>query len=607
MNAYIQYAYPIDYENPAEVSKKELLQNSKSSLSALKICINKNILQYIEKPINYVDNTVFINKRANELNENQKKALNEIQQQFVTQSTVLLHGVTSSGKTEIYINLIHEQLQQSKQVLYLLPEIALTTQIVNRLKNVFDNKVVVYNSHFNNRERLEIYNNLLNTDDNTEPIIVLGVRSSIFLPYTKLGLIIVDEEHENTYKQYDPAPRYNARDAAIILAQIHNAKTLLGTATPAIETYYNALTGKYGFVELNKRYNNMSLPVINIVDIKRARLRKQVSSHFSNVLLDKIHETITNGEQVILFQNRRGFAPFLMCPACAYIPRCKHCDVSLTYHKHDKQLICHYCGYKIGMQNICPQCGDTNMQTCGFGTEKVEEELRLIFPDALIERLDLDTTRRKKAYEHILKDFEDGKIDILVGTQMLTKGFDFDNVTLAGVLNADNMLNFPDFRAYERSYQLMSQVGGRAGRKNKQGLVLIQTVDADNPIIRCVQEHDYLSMYNLQIAERKEFIYPPFCRLLVISLKHTDKNIITEAAVELKHRLKAIFGKSLAGPETPLVERVKNKYLLNFRLKLAKNKSAQNTKILLHECINNLMSLKKEYRSLKITVDVDPM
>ncbi|MDR1056058.1 MAG: primosomal protein N' [Prevotellaceae bacterium] len=606
VEGYIHAASPLSYKVPVEMSRKELLKLSRSSSAALKACVDKNILEYLEKQIGRIDNSAVSVNEISNLSSIQQQAFDKIKHQFTLHNTVLLHGVTSSGKTEIYIKLISEQLQQGKHVLYLLPEIALTTQIIHRLKNVFGNRIGVYHSHFNNHERIEVYNNLLEAN-NDSGFVILGVRSSIFLPYTKLGLIIVDEEHENTYKQYDPAPRYHARDSVIVLSQLHGAKVLLGTATPAIETYYNAVNGKYGLVKLSERFGNMELPVVETVDMVRARKRKQVHTHFSGMLLDGIQDALEQGEQVILFQNRRGFSPFVMCQTCGYTPRCEYCDVSLTYHKYNSQLVCHYCGYAISMQHHCPQCQSADIQACGFGTEKIEEELKLLIPEARIERLDLDNTRQKNAYERILHDFEEQEINILVGTQMVTKGLDFDNVSLVGVLNADNMLNFPDFRAHERSYQLMAQVGGRAGRKNKKGRVLIQTSDTGNPVIRYIQQHDYLSMYNSQIEERKVFNYPPFCRLLVLTLKHTNKNVVDEAAITLSHTLKAIFGNRLAGPETPLINRIQNKYLLNFRLKLGRDKAAQQAKVLLRECFDQLIQSKKEYRTLKISVDVDPM
>ena len=606
LEEYIHIASPISYKAPLEISKKELLRISNSSAAALKACIDKNIFEVFEKQISRIDNGVIASKEISLLSDVQQKAYNEIRDGFNEYDTMLLYGVTSSGKTEIYIKLIDQYLQQGKQILYLLPEIALTTQIIHRLTSVFGSKVGIYHSQFNHRERVELYEKLLKSPPGNG-FVILGVRSSIFLPYSNLGLIIVDEEHENTYKQYDPAPRYHARDATIVLAQLHNAKTLLGTATPAIETYYNAVNKKYGLVLLTERYRNIELPTIEIIDMARARKRKQVHIHFSTVLLDNIQEALEQGEQVILFQNRRGFSPFIMCQTCGYTPRCEYCDVSLTYHKYNNQLVCHYCGYTISMKHYCPQCNSGDMQTMGFGTEKIEEDLRLLIPEARIERLDLDSTRKRNAYERILHDFEEQEINILVGTQMLTKGLDFDNVSLVGILNADNMLNFPDFRAYERSFQLMAQVGGRAGRKNKRGKVLIQTSDVNNPIIRYVQHYNYLEMYQSQLEERKAFNYPPFCRLLVITLKHSNKTVVAEAANALAHTLKAIFGNRLAGPETPLINRVQNKYLQNFRLKLKRDKTSQNAKPLLTECFNQLIHVKKEYYNLQIIVDVDPM
>ncbi len=513
-----------------------------------------------------------------------------------------MHGVTSSGKTEIYIKLIEETLQQGKQVLYLLPEIALTTQIINRLIKNFGDDVGVYHSRFSSNERVEIWNNVKNGGIK----VLLGARSSLFLPFSNLGLIIVDEEHENSFKQFDPSPRYHARDATLMLAKIHNAKTLLGSATPSIETYFNAKNEKYGLVEMGERFGGIQLPEIIIADIKEANRKKIMKSHFSPLLMGEMQKTLDNKEQIILFQNRRGFAPFLQCDTCNAVPQCKRCDVKLTYHKRFNELRCHYCGYKIPHPKACMACGDVNLKLKGFGTEKVEEELSIFFPNARIARLDWDTTRSKNSYRQIISDFEENNIDILVGTQMVTKGLDFDNVALVGILNADNMLFFPDFRAHERSFHLMAQVAGRAGRKNKRGKVIIQTYSPAHHIIQNVLDNDYSALYNAQIIERKNFNYPPFCRLIEISLKHKEAEKINDAADFLTNNLRKKFGNRILGPEFPLVARVKNLYIKNIILKIEKEASVQKAKNILREELNNFKG-GENFKSVRISIDVDPM
>ena len=488
-------------------------------------------------------------------------------------------------------------------MLYLLPEIALTAQIINRLKAVFGNKVGIYHSKFSDAERVEVWNNIGKPNGYS---VVLAVRSGIFLPFANLGLVIVDEEHENTYKQFDPAPRYQARNAAIVLASIHGAKTLLGTATPAIESYYNARAGKYGLVELTQRYADMELPEVHILDTTLARKQKKMQSHFHPDLLTAINETLKAGKQAILFQNRRGFAPYVQCRVCEYIPRCEYCDVSLTYHKFPNRLVCHYCGYSAENMRQCPACGGLDISDVGFGTEKIEDELQIFFPHAQIARLDLDSSRTRSSYEKIIAAFEVGKTDILVGTQMITKGLDFGNVQLAVVMNADNMLIFPDFRAYERCYQLVTQVSGRAGRAGKRGQVLIQASKPQHSILQYVIANDYAGMYTSQLAEREKFRYPPFYRLIRLTLKHKSKDVVQLAAKELVEYLIQIFGQRVLGPETPLISRVQNYYLENIWLKIEKQASAQKAKTLLAEAINNLRILPA-YKSLSVVADVDPM
>jgi len=485
-----------------------------------------------------------------------------------------------------------------------VPEIALTTQLTTRLKRVFGRKLGVYHSKFSDAERVEIWNNVLN--DKTYDVII-GVRSSIFLPFRQLGLVIVDEEHESSYKQYDPAPRYHARNAAIVLASMHGAKTLLGTATPAVETYHNALTGKFGLVELNERHQEMAMPEILVVDSKEAYRKKQMESHFTPLLLEKIAKALQNKEQVILFQNRRGYAPYIECKVCAYVPHCKNCDVSLTVHKVFNTLTCHYCGYTEPIPNICPACGTPGtLATKGFGTEKIEDEIKLIFPDARVSRMDLDTTRSKKSYEKIIADFEQQKVDILIGTQMVSKGLDFERVSLVGILNADNMLNFPDFRAHERAYQLMAQVSGRAGRKNKRGTVVLQTSSPEHAVIGQVIRNDYKAMFTTQCEERKLFKYPPYFRMIQIVLRHRDPKVLNQAANKMATDLRAVFGARILGPNVPSVSRIQNMYIKHILLKFEVEASADRAKELLRQIADQVIA-QPQFKALWVNLDVDPM
>lgn len=593
----------------AKLPKKLLVDKAQVSSSVLTAMIQKEIFIEDYQPVSRLSESDDELKAEYDLSPNQQIALDLVKESFTSKGVVLLHGVTSSGKTELYIRLIADEIAKGKQVLYLLPEIALTSQIINRLRRIFGNRVGVYHSKFSDSQRVEVYKGVL-TDDKQPGLpnydIILGVRSSLFLPFKRLGLIIVDEEHENTYKQYNPAPRYNARDSAIMLASMQNAKVLLGTATPAIESYYNARTGKFGQVDLNERFRGLELPDVKVVDTLDARKRKRMKSIFSDDLLFEIEQVLAKGEQAILFQNRRGFAPFIECDECAWVPKCEYCDVSLTYHKMNNQLVCHYCGYAIQSPNTCLACGSSALQTKGFGTEKVEEELGIFFPHAVIERMDLDSTRSKFSYERIISEFESGKIDILIGTQMVTKGLDFDRVSLVGVLNADNMLNFPDFRAYERSYQLMSQVSGRAGRKNRRGLVLIQTAQPNHPIIDMVVNSDYMGLYANQLIERKAFKYPPFYRLINISIKHKNQNVLKSAAHLLASGLKDKLGNNVLGPESPPINRIQDMFIMNILVKIDRESSAARVKGLINYYIEHIKQ-KQEYRSLVISPDVDPM
>ncbi len=541
------------------------------------------------------------------LSSMQQEALDNLHSQLAAHQVVLLHGVTSSGKTEIYMHLIQEYLLRGMQVLYLLPEIALTVQMTRRLQQVFGGQVAVYHSKFPDSERYEIWKRLMEQETGKEGglNIVLGARSAVFLPFKALGLIIVDEEHENSYKQHNPAPRYHARDSAIMLARLCNAKVILGTATPCIETYYNCKTGKYGLVEMRDRYLNLELPEVRVVDVRKARKQKAMHASFSSLLVSSIDDALKNGEQVILFQNRRGFSLYTECHECGWVPRCRHCDVSLIYHKNSNRLRCHYCGYSAPMSRICPQCGTETLRMHGFGTERLEEEASLLFPGARLARLDLDTTRSRKSYEDLLERFEKHETDILVGTQMVSKGLDFNNVRVVGIMDADAMMNFPDFRSYERSFQLMSQVSGRAGRKQGRGLVIIQTSDAGHPVIGAVVRNDYLSLYSTQLEERRQFGYPPFCRLMEITLKHAKKDLVDEVSLKLAESLHLLPGCRVMGPEYPLVSRVSGQYLKNILIKIEKGSGLEATKAKIGEKIAAITD-KKAWQPVRIIINVDP-
>ena len=503
-----------------------------------------------------------------ELSQQQQEMLQHISTEFEQKDVVLLHGVTSSGKTQIYIRLIEEIIEQGKQVLYLLPEIALTTHIIERLRQYFGGNIGVYHSRFNDNERVEVWQKVLNNDYK----VVLGARSSVFLPFNDLGLIIVDEEHETSYKQFDPAPRYNARDAAIFLANMHGReKCCWVLATPSFESYYNARTHKYGFAELTERYGGVELPKIEVVSIAEETKKKTIQSHFTSVLMQDMQQALGNKEQVILFQNRRGYAPVLLCKICAYTPKCINCDVSLTYHKHTGKLHCHYCGYKEDTPAVCPACGSTHLEYKGFGTEKIEDELSLLLPGARITRMDLDTTRSRNSLQNILNDLEEKKIDILVGTQMVAKGLDFADVTVIGIINADSLLKFPDYRANERSYQMLAQVSGRAGRRGKQGKVVIQTYDPGHRVIKQVIENDYHDLYFTEMEERRSFKYPPFYRIINLNIKHKDPEIVNNQSIYLAKELRKHFGERVIGPEFPLVGRIRNYYIKTIMLKFEKD------------------------------------
>lgn len=595
------------YGKQKEVKKVDLQKATNVSSSIINQLEKKNIFEIYEVAIDRIGEYTSETITASTLNNEQQKALKKIKELFKSKDVTLLHGVTGSGKTEVYIKLIEQVIKQGKQVLYLLPEIALTTQLIARLQKVFGNIIGVYHSKFNENERVEIWNKVLDFEQtqSSKFQIVMGARSAMYLPFTNLGLIIIDEEHESSFKQYSPSPRYNARDAAIVLSKIHNTKTLLGSATPAIETYWNALGNKYGIVEMKTRHGGVQLPEILCADIKEASRKKLMKSHFSPLLMEHLEAAFNKKEQVILFQNRRGYAPFLLCEECGHVPECNNCDVSLTYHKYSNQLRCHYCGQNKKMPNSCSACGSTRVILKGFGTEQIEEELSMYFPKIKIARMDADTTRSKNAYHRLLTDFEERNIDVLVGTQMVTKGLDFDNVSLVGILNADTMLNFPDFRAFERAYQMMSQVSGRAGRKTKRGKVIIQTYNPYHRVIRQVIEHDYKGMYNSELVERKQFNYPPFFRLIHFTLKHRDKDVLNAGSTEFTAELKKKFGSRVLGPEFPVVSRIKNMYHKNVLLKIEREASTIKVREIILDIKNNFESFS-DYKSVRISIDVDP-
>lgn len=586
-----------------EVTKKEILQRASVSPSILNGLVEKQIFEVYHHEIGRLEKEIDTVQPLNALNEFQQRAYDEVLSSFQEKNVCLLHGVTSSGKTEIYIHLIQDAIRQGKQVLYLLPEIALTTQITERLQRVFGSRLGIYHSKFPDAERVEIWQKQLREEGYD---IILGVRSSIFLPFRNLGLVIVDEEHENTYKQQDPAPRYHARSAAIVLAAMYGAKTLLGTATPSIETWHNATTDKYGLVELKERYKEIQLPEIISVDIKELHRKKRMVGQFSPLLVKDIREALERKEQVILFQNRRGFAPMVECRTCGWVPKCKNCDVSLTYHKGMNQLTCHYCGYTYQLPRSCPACEGVEIVNRGFGTEKIEDDIKILFPEASIARMDLDTTRTRTAYEKIISDFEQGKTDILIGTQMVSKGLDFDHVSIVGILNADTMLNYPDFRSYERAFQLMAQVSGRAGRKNKRGRVVLQTKSIDHPVIRQVITNDYQEMVNGQLAERQMFRYPPYYRLVYVYLKNRNEALLEQMARVMGDKLRTVFGTRVLGPDNPPVARIQTLFIKKIVIKIEQNSSMSRARELLLR-IQKEMVEDERFKSLIVYYDVDPM
>lgn len=600
-NLVLQY-FQLNAQEKKPISVKQLTETAQSSAAIAKALVEKEVFEeyYIQEDRVNFDKNKVDNELA--LSVAQQQAFSEIKNSFEEKEVTLLHGVTSSGKTEIYTKLIEDYIAQGKQVLYLLPEIALTTQLVSRLTAHFGNKVSVFHSKYSNNERVEVWNNVNQNSESAQ--IVIGARSALFLPFSNLGLIIVDEEHEQTFKQQDPAPRYHARDAAIVLANAHQAKVLLGSATPSIETYYNANAGKFGFVSLTERFGKVQMPEIELVDIKDSYFRKKMKGHFSLSLIEQMTEAFANGEQVILFQNRRGYSPVLECLNCGHVPQCPQCDVSLTYHKFKNQLRCHYCGHSMAKPTNCHVCSSVDLETKGFGTEQIEMELTELFPHKNIKRMDQDTTRGKYSFEKIIDAFKNREIDVLVGTQMLAKGLDFDNVSLVGIMNADNMLYHPDFRAFERSYQMMTQVAGRSGRAEKRGKVVIQTYNPLHNIIQQVTNNDYEGMYKEQLYERKIYYYPPFYRLIRLTLKHRDFEKLKEGSMWLYQVLQQNLTIPVLGPEEPAIGRIRNEYIRTIMIKMPGDASIQGTKKTIQKILNSF-DLVSQYRTIKVTVNVD--
>jgi primosomal protein N' (replication factor Y) len=590
-------------ENVIQPVLKKTLVDLGVSLSALQTLEKNGVIESMRLEVSRLKGFGQESKAKKELTQAQKDALEKVKESQNKNIVTLLHGVTGSGKTELYVELIEEQLTKGKQVLFLIPEIALTTQLIDRLSGYFGEQIGVYHSKFNQNERVEIWNTVL-ANDPTKFRLIIGARSSIFLPFQELGLIIVDEEHENTFKQTDPSPRYNARDASIVLAHLHSAKVLLGTATPSIESYFNAKCEKYGLVELSERYLGLQMPEILCANLRSEKKNQSMQSHFSGLLMESIKEALGRDEQVILFQNRRGYTPMWSCEVCAWTPRCKNCDVSLTYHKQTNTLKCHYCGHISPPVGSCGACGSNRLKMVGFGTEKIEDELSLLLPNVVIQRLDLDSTRSKNAYETILNEFENRQINILVGTQMITKGLDFDNVGLVGVLDADMLLNRPDYRAFERAFQLMVQVAGRAGRKNKKGKVIIQTSNPDHWVLERVKEHDFKGFYETEIQERKMFFYPPYYKIIDLTLRNTDEFKLNSAAQNLVDKLRPVFKERIVGPEFPLIKRIQNFYIKEIKIKIEKDAPEKKVKQKIQEIIDLFYS-EPSNKSTRLSIDVD--
>lgn len=587
-----------------DVTRKQLLDLSGISAGILRSMIEKGIFRQEKRSINRFNGNDSVKRQdLATLSPQQQRACQEITEQLRSRQSVLLHGVTGSGKTEVYTHLIDHVLKTGNQVLYLVPEISLTTQLTDRLRKVFGDRLLVYHSKFSDSERVDIWKRLL---ESNEPMVVLGVRSSVFLPFGRLGLVIVDEEHESSYKQYDPAPRYNARDTAMVLASMHGAKVVLGSATPSIETYYKATTGKYGLVTLSERYEGAVLPEVEIIDMREQRKKKQNIGTLSSPLIQEMRGALSDNKQVILFQNRRGFAPVVVCQQCGWTPKCENCDVSQIYHKYNNMLKCHYCGYTRALPTVCPACGLNGIEVYGYGTERIAEEVGKNFPEARISRMDLDTTRNKDAYQDIIEDFAAHRTDILVGTQMVSKGLDFGEVRMAGVINADTLLNFPDFRSNERAYNMLEQVAGRAGRRKEKGKVLIQTTNPKENVLEYVKAHDYSSYYQSEIAERERYAYPPFTKIINIYLRNKDGNMVDRAAVIYSKKLREVFGTRVLGPEKPFVGRIALWYIQSIMLKIEAGASMSKVKQILRQ-IYEQAAAWSEFKSTQIYYDVDPV
>lgn len=591
-------------EPVVDITREELMNVSHCSYAVIKSLVERKILFTYEREVGRLnDHGEEHLENVKRLNEAQQEAYNQIVFQFLKKNVVLLHGVTSSGKTEIYIHLIKKALEEKKQVLYLLPEIALTVQITSRLRHVFGDKLGIYHSKYSDAERVEIWKKQLSHHPYE---VVLGARSAVFLPFQRLGLVIIDEEHETSFKQQDPSPRYHARSAAIVLARMYGAKTLLGTATPSVESYYNACQGKYGLVTLTSRYKDIKLPEIRVVDTKDLQRRKMMTGPFSPPLIAAVNEALKSGQQVILFQNRRGFAPMIECRTCGWVPKCTNCDVSLTMHKSMNLLTCHYCGYTYRIPTVCPACGGTDLRGRGYGTEKVEEYVGQLFPEARVARMDLDTTRTRNAYGRIIDDFSSGRTNLLIGTQMVSKGLDFDRVSVVGILNADAMLNYPDFRAYEHAFMMMAQVSGRAGRKGQRGKVFLQTKNKELPIIRQVVENDYQGFYEALLEERRLFSYPPFHRLVYVFLRHRHDEVVESAGIEMGSRLRQGLGDRILGPDKPSIARVKNLHIRKIVIKLENGIDQKAVRLYLRTVQQQLLQ-DKRYAALQVYYDVDPL
>lgn len=602
--AYLDLSRWLQGGDLREVSKENLLKRSGVSGAVLHEAVKRGMFEIYKKEINRFADLGSVLEEPPTLSEEQERAYKEIHKSMRQHAITLLHGVTSSGKTSVYMHLITDALKLGKQVLYLVPEIALTTQLTRRLRRVFGDKLLIYHSKFSDNERVDIWKRLL---ESNEPCVVIGVRSSVFLPYSNLGLVIVDEEHDSSYKQQDPAPRYNGRNAALVLAQMHGAKTVLGSATPAIEVYHNALAGKYGLVKLLTRYGDIQMPDVKVIDTIDARKRREMPGMFSNELIANCRKALKNGEQVILFQNRRGYSPMVRCKECGTVPKCENCDVSLTYHKHSNSLVCHYCGYTIPLPDLCPACQLPGLEIIGYGTERIEDDIDALFPGEKISRMDLDTTRNKNSYDRIIDEFSQHRTNILVGTQMVTKGLDFDAVSIVGILNADTMINFPDFRSHERAFDMLEQVSGRAGRAHKQGQVIIQTSQPDHDVIKYVQAHDYEGFYQHELADRQQFGYPPFTKVINIYLKHRDDATVGELAVRYSGLLRQVFGTRVLGPMAPLVARVQNLYIRQVTLKMETAASMVKVKNILRDLYERMIAADARMKSIRLYYDVDPV